>query len=406
MDLRYSEVMTIKRESCTRTSSAWPRLSAIMLRAMAIVWGMLLLTFSTAWALSGTIVEISGTARVMKASGQQAPAIRGDNLYEGDAVFTGALSNVQIRMVDNAVIWLRPQSEFRIDTYRTRQRGDASNSAALRLLVGSLRTITGSIAPSAGGSYTLNTPVATIGIRGTEFDAVHANPQYASLLGIEAGTYNRVYQGATGLTGPAGTVTLNAGEAGFVGLQPGATPAPLTQIPPFLNLPGNSTLLNQPGAPSAAPTPSPSAAGPSVWQLSLWLGELGANDPTMDNANPAKQVRIEEGVPALWDLARAMTVGLPTRPSGNLQQYVPMRLGASAQGDLVRVTFTPVAASTVIGTSSSISTSNSTLDLPVSRWTEVTGRGPWTAQSRSTVRSSRGTSVDALRVYVKLEKLP
>lgn len=119
---------------------------------------LILLSSQSAWAIAGKIQNVIGTARVSKHTGQQYPAVKGDNLYEGDTVATGSNSNVQIRMVDEALIWLRPNTEFKITTYRSTQHGHPKNEAALRLLAGSMRSVTGVIGRANLGDYKLSTP--------------------------------------------------------------------------------------------------------------------------------------------------------------------------------------------------------------------------------------------------------
>ena len=71
---------------------------------------VLLASSQSAWAVAGTIQVLIGTARITQQTGQDRPALRGDNLYEGDTVSASANSNVQIRMVDDAMVWVRPES--------------------------------------------------------------------------------------------------------------------------------------------------------------------------------------------------------------------------------------------------------------------------------------------------------
>jgi hypothetical protein len=57
-----------------------------------LVWGalglLLLLAAQPALAIVGSIQNVLGVARVSKHTGQQSPAIKGQNLYEGDTVST------------------------------------------------------------------------------------------------------------------------------------------------------------------------------------------------------------------------------------------------------------------------------------------------------------------------------
>ena len=350
---------------------------------------------SDAMAFVGTVQQVLGSARIAKKSGQQAPAIRGDYLYEGDTVMTNPQSNVQIRMVDDAVVWLRPSTEFKITAYRSDQHGAARNEAKLQLVVGSMRTITGAIAPGKGGDYKLSTPNATIGIRGTEFDAVFATTQYASELNIQPGTYNRVYRGSTSLQGPSGTVSLNAGEAAFAGLKPTDRPAVLPSVPAFLDLPPDSTSMGGSASSSA------NASSGSL-RLSLWLGEGSPGQADAANS-PDRKLTLQDGVAVTWDLGRAMASRPGDKASARSRPFPSVRVVARVNGRQARLEFSP-ASSEISSTSATSGVSSSSLELPLSQWTEVTGRGPWGQQDDSSViAAGRAAQQGAPKVFLKIE---
>lgn len=93
---------------------------------------------------------------------------KGDPLQEGDVLNTGARGFAIIAFPDGGKVTLRPNTTFAIDRYN----GAAGQEAvALRLLKGGMRTITGTIGRSKPESVSVRTATATIGIRGTSFDA-------------------------------------------------------------------------------------------------------------------------------------------------------------------------------------------------------------------------------------------
>ena len=171
-------------------------------RILGFIFAIFLVGWSqSSWAAPGTVQLIIGSARIAKHFGQDRPALKGDAIYEGDTIATSANSNVQIRMIDGAVIWVRPESRLKIEKYKSDKHGATKSEAALLLISGSMREVTGSIGKTASADFKLSTPNATIGIRGTEFDAMYATPQIAAQLNTPAGTYNRVYEGSTSLEG-------------------------------------------------------------------------------------------------------------------------------------------------------------------------------------------------------------
>ncbi len=88
-------------------------------------------------------------------------------ISEGDVITTGKRSFAVLEMNDGTRMSLRPETVFRVEAFRT----DAgAESALLRLFKGGMRTITGYVSKRNPEAYKVRTAVATIGIRGTEFD--------------------------------------------------------------------------------------------------------------------------------------------------------------------------------------------------------------------------------------------
>lgn len=347
-----------------------------------------------AWAVAGTIQVLIGTARISQHTGQERPALRGDNLYEGDTVATTANSNVQIRMIDDSIIWVRPDSRFTIERYKSNQHGAAKNEAALRLVSGTMRQVTGAIGKGAPADYKLATPNATIGIRGTEFDASYLSPQAAAQANTAPGTYNRVYVGATVLEGPAGRVTLNKDEVGFMGLDVGDKPQVLPRIPAFMT-----------ASAAAAPRADANPLKPKSLLISVRYGEGDADGSTSISSrdtNSEQRVQTVEGEAALISMAdgpgaRAGQAG--ARPATQSQLEVLVKVNGS--NALVQFFSQTKSASSSSNQGTRVATS---LNIPMGVWTEVSGRGPWSGASTSTVSSSSARG-DSSRVSIKIEDI-
>ena len=204
-----------------------------------------------AWSAAAQIQLVIGDATVWERNGSQRPAQKGVQLYPGDAVVTAASSNVQIRMTDDTLLWVHPNSRLKIDQYTYDKKGDGKDNIALQLIQGAARTATGLIAKANKKNVTLSTPTATIGIRGTDFETAYVAPAMGGAKPVAApGTYNRVYSGATVMQSPAGQVEVNEGEAAYVGIKPGDKPQILKEIPEFLRKLENP-LANNNAAPSS-----------------------------------------------------------------------------------------------------------------------------------------------------------
>ncbi|MDO4637155.1 MAG: FecR family protein, partial [Lautropia sp.] len=155
------------------------------------------------------------------------PAQTGDWLRAGQLVATGPNGRAQIRFRDGALISLQPDSRFRIDQYvyeQGRQRGFYT------LLEGTLRAISGLIGKTNPDDFRLDTPTATIGIRGTEFlvQEIHCAPHCAPHQ--HNGLNVAVSRGRVLVFNGAGTIDLAPGHATWVASST-ARPQPTTQIP-------------------------------------------------------------------------------------------------------------------------------------------------------------------------------
>lgn len=106
------------------------------------------------------------------AAGQSArPLARDDAIYAGDRVDTADNGRVQMRFTDGGLVALMPNSTFAVDDYLY-EAADDDARLVFGLLKGGLRTMTGAIGKVKHDQYELKTPVATLGIRGTEYTAV------------------------------------------------------------------------------------------------------------------------------------------------------------------------------------------------------------------------------------------
>ena len=120
----------------------------------------------------GEVTSVIGVGKVVNAQGEQ-NAARGQLIRAGDQIETTAGGHVHVRFVDGGLVSVRPLSRLLIEEYRNR---DTQNLAAIkfRLDVGVMRSVTGQWGEANRDRFRLNTPVAAIGIKGTDF-VVKAN---------------------------------------------------------------------------------------------------------------------------------------------------------------------------------------------------------------------------------------
>ncbi len=114
---------------------------------------------------AGKVLGIKGEVVAIGDAGERV-LLKDDAVFEGETVSTGANSYVIIDFIDGAKATVRPNSRITIESYRL---GGAENGALLDLVKGGLRAVTGEIAQRQPESYKVKTPVATLGVRGTEY---------------------------------------------------------------------------------------------------------------------------------------------------------------------------------------------------------------------------------------------
>lgn len=176
---------------------------------------------------AGKVELVEGQVTVTGADARTRNIVVGSPLLEGDSVTTGAKGELHAEMADGAVIAVRPNTQVRLVRYRA--RGQASDASILSLLRGSFRSITGFIAKTSPSAYEVRTPVATIGVRGTDHEPM-VIPQ-GSADGT-AGVYDKVNAGSTVISANnGGSVTVQSGQAGFVPQGAQGRPQVLPSIP-------------------------------------------------------------------------------------------------------------------------------------------------------------------------------
>jgi hypothetical protein len=201
------------------------------MRLLAIVFTGLMIWVQSAQAaeLFGTVDAITGSASLQQENGTEMKLATGDEIHVGQTVITGADGEVHIVTEDSGLIALRPNSRFRVDRYRA--KGEDSDEVAFSLFRGALRSITGWIARHNPSAYRLNTPSATIGVRGTDHETIVID---SAEDGAQPGTYDTVYEGATVVRTAQGKLDVDAGQYAFTPRGLARAPALLARQPAFL----------------------------------------------------------------------------------------------------------------------------------------------------------------------------
>ncbi|MCX7207327.1 MAG: FecR domain-containing protein [Proteobacteria bacterium] len=131
----------------------------------------------------GTVIAIIGQPILLR-DAQQRPLAKGDTLQEGDELQTSEQTSVYLRTYDQGFIAVRPNSVLLIEKYHQGKQGSLSQFK-LQLKSGLMRSVTGQDVQKEKDKYRLNTPVAAIGLRGTDF-VVFAD-EHATQVAVKKG---------------------------------------------------------------------------------------------------------------------------------------------------------------------------------------------------------------------------
>lgn len=112
---------------------------------------------------------VSGAATRTLANGTRVAVAKGQTLLEGDRVVTQRDSHVYVRLRDGGLLVVRPASELRVDRWRFDPAHPQDSQIKYTLENGAARHVSGEAARAARDKFRLNTPVAAIGVRGTDF---------------------------------------------------------------------------------------------------------------------------------------------------------------------------------------------------------------------------------------------
>ncbi|HKR43982.1 MAG TPA: FecR family protein [Paraburkholderia sp.] len=118
--------------------------------------------------IAGKAVVVVGQVKVANARGTSTLA-SGASVTVGDTIETGADGYVYVTTVDHGFISVRPNSSFSIERYDYDANTPERAVIKLALHRGVVREISGRGAQAARDHYRMNTPVAALGVRGTDF---------------------------------------------------------------------------------------------------------------------------------------------------------------------------------------------------------------------------------------------
>ncbi len=195
-----------------------------MLQRLIIIAVMLVSRFAggqcAAQDAIGTVSRIQG-----EASGTRNGAIRtlglNSSVFLNEVLSTAQTARLEVTFTDNTRLTLGEKAKLTLDTYVF---DSAAGNGTIKFgLVGAFRFVSGQVSKLASADVSVTTPVAAVGIRGTEFWGGPIDDQALGVFLIE---------GAVSVSNAAGQQILSLPGQGTNIAAPGAAPGPVTIWPP------------------------------------------------------------------------------------------------------------------------------------------------------------------------------
>jgi len=184
---------------------------------------------SVAQEAVGVVERITGQASRTGVDGTS-PLALGSPIHRQEGIRTATGSRLLIRFIDRSTLTLGEEAQIYIDDLVYSREAGATQSQRIDIFRGVFGFVSGEVGQLARQNVSLRTPVATIGIRGTEFVGGELT------VGMPAGRPHygfQIRQGAIEVAGPGGSVVLDEpGEGTFLPLIGSAAPTPVQQWTP------------------------------------------------------------------------------------------------------------------------------------------------------------------------------
>lgn len=175
---------------------------------IAALTAALMMPVAASAASAGRITQAVPDAQLIKPTGT-VPAKEGTLLDSGDEVSTGA-GRVQFVLSDRSKFALPAGSNFKVDEYAERT-ATTPGKALYSFIKGAFRTVSGLVGKGKDDTYLVQTPIATMGIRGTDYAAVLKKEGQSN-----DGLYVMVFAGTVWVKNKAGTRDISAGQIVYI----------------------------------------------------------------------------------------------------------------------------------------------------------------------------------------------
>jgi hypothetical protein len=156
---------------------------------------------------AGTVQRIQGRATAAL-GGFNRPLALGMVVYAGDQISTGPETRVQLKMINGAELIIGDNSKLTIDAVDIEKK----TGAFLNVLEGVFLAVTGAFADRGPGAVTVKTPIAVLGVRGTEYWGRQTQEKLEVALLSGKGIFIETPQGRIDMTDPGTGVDIMPGQ--------------------------------------------------------------------------------------------------------------------------------------------------------------------------------------------------
>jgi hypothetical protein len=168
-----------------------------------LLLGILLLPVSaSAEPQAGIVIIAAGDVYATKEGQSPRALTRRSKFFTGETIIVGENGKAQVRFQDGTILSLTKGTELRIEAFSYNDEDGNEDANIVTLLKGGFRTITGAVAKKNPANHKVNTPVATIGVRGTNYS-----------VAIDDSVYVGVWGGVVFVENDGGSIELGDSEA-------------------------------------------------------------------------------------------------------------------------------------------------------------------------------------------------
>ena len=143
---------------------------------------------------------------------------RRSTIFAHDVITTGEQARAQFRLNDGTLFTLGAQSEMVVQDYQfstDELSTSESSKAAFKLIKGVFRSVTGKITQVTNPDFTIDTPMGSIGIRGTDFWGGYLDEDRIDVI-LLSGEHSIIVENEFGraeITEHGTGITIEAGKA-------------------------------------------------------------------------------------------------------------------------------------------------------------------------------------------------